>query len=92
MDEKPLDWSKRALSDTDSIFAFYAEVASLETTIDLMEHIPRDRIVVTESGILTPAAVSLLRAHEVEAFLVGEAFMKAPDPGAELARMFAGEM
>jgi indole-3-glycerol phosphate synthase len=62
----------------------------LETTIDLMEHIPRDRIVVTESGILTPAAVSLLRAHEVDAFLVGEAFMKAPDPGAELARLFTG--
>ena len=62
----------------------------LETTLDLLQQIPRDRIVVTESGILTPAAVALMRAHEVDAFLVGEAFMKAPDPGAELARLFAG--
>ncbi|MDP2433781.1 MAG: indole-3-glycerol phosphate synthase TrpC [Pseudomonadota bacterium] len=62
----------------------------LETTIDLMEHIPADRIVITESGILTPAGVALMRAHEVNTFLVGEAFMKAPDPGAELARLFAG--
>jgi len=62
----------------------------LETTIDLMEFIPRDRIVVTESGILTPAAVALMRAHEVDTFLVGEAFMRADDPGAELARLFAG--
>jgi indole-3-glycerol phosphate synthase len=61
----------------------------LETTIDLMEEIPVDRIVVTESGILTPAAVALMRAHEVETFLVGEAFMRADDPGAELARLFA---
>jgi len=62
----------------------------LETTIDLMECIPEDRIVITESGILTPAGVALMRAHEVDTFLVGEAFMKAPDPGAELARLFAG--
>ncbi len=61
----------------------------LETTIDLMECIPEDRIVITESGILTPAGVALMRAHEVDTFLVGEAFMKAPDPGAELARLFA---
>ncbi|MDD5387979.1 MAG: indole-3-glycerol phosphate synthase TrpC [Gallionellaceae bacterium] len=61
----------------------------LETTIDLMEHIPRDRIVITESGILSPAGVALMRGHEVDTFLVGEAFMKAPDPGAELARLFA---
>jgi indole-3-glycerol phosphate synthase len=60
----------------------------LETTIDLMDEIPVDRIVVTESGILTPAAVALMRAHEVETFLVGEAFMRADDPGAELARLF----
>jgi len=63
----------------------------LETTIDLMELIPTDRIVVTESGILTPAAVALMRAHEVDTFLVGEAFMRADDPGAELARLFAGQ-
>ena len=60
----------------------------LETTLDLMEDIPADRIAITESGILTPAGVALMRAHEVDAFLVGEAFMKAPDPGAELARLF----
>ena len=60
----------------------------LETTIDLMEEIPVDRIVVTESGILTPAAVALMRAHEVDTFLVGEAFMRAADPGVELARLF----
>jgi indole-3-glycerol phosphate synthase len=62
----------------------------LETTIDLIEFVPRDRIIVTESGILTPAAVALMRAHEVDTFLVGEAFMRADDPGAELARLFAG--
>ena len=62
----------------------------LETTLDLLQQIPHDRIVVTESGILNPAAVALMRAHEVDAFLIGEAFMKAPDPGAELARLFAG--
>jgi len=61
----------------------------LETTIDLMDQIPADRIVVTESGILTPSSVALMRAHEVETFLVGEAFMRADDPGAELARLFA---
>ncbi len=63
----------------------------LETTIDLMDQIPPDRIVVTESGILTPAAVSLMRAHDVDTFLVGEAFMRADDPGAELARLFASQ-
>ena len=62
----------------------------LETTLDLLQQIPPDRMVVTESGILDPAAVARMRAHHVDAFLVGEAFMKAPDPGAELARLFAG--
>ena len=64
----------------------------LETTIDLMDDIPRDRIVVTESGILSPASVALMRGHEVDAFLVGEAFMRADDPGAELARLFASQV
>ncbi len=64
----------------------------LETTIDLMDDIPRDRIVITESGILAPASVALMRAHEVDAFLVGEAFMRADDPGAELARLFASQV
>jgi indole-3-glycerol phosphate synthase len=61
----------------------------LETTIDLIEFVPHDRIIVTESGILTPTSVGIMRAHEVDTFLVGEAFMRADDPGAELARLFA---
>ncbi len=62
----------------------------LETTLGLLERVPADRIVVTESGILSPADVATLRAGRVGCFLVGEAFMRAPDPGAELARLFAG--
>jgi indole-3-glycerol phosphate synthase len=62
----------------------------LETTLDLIEFIPHDRIIVTESGILTPTSVAIMRANEVDTFLVGEAFMRAEDPGAELARLFAG--
>lgn len=61
---------------------------SLETTLDQLGHIPSGRLVVTESGILAPADVALMRQHGVHAFLVGEAFMRAPDPGAELARLF----
>jgi indole-3-glycerol phosphate synthase len=45
--------------------------------------------VVTESGILAPRDVALMRQHRVNAFLVGEAFMKAPEPGEELARLFS---
>jgi indole-3-glycerol phosphate synthase len=62
---------------------------TLETTIALLPSIPTGRIVVTESGILTPADVARMRAAGVHAFLVGEAFMRALDPGAELARLFA---
>jgi indole-3-glycerol phosphate synthase len=62
----------------------------LETTLDLLAGIPADRIVVTESGIHTMADVARLRAAGVHAFLIGEAFMKAPDPGAKLAELFAG--
>ena len=61
----------------------------LETTLQLLDYIPPGRIVVTESGIRAPADVALLRAHQVNAFLVGEACMRAADPGAELARLFA---
>jgi len=61
----------------------------LETTLDLLPRIGSERIVVTESGILSPADVSRMRAAGVNAFLVGEAFMRAPDPGLELARLFA---
>lgn len=62
----------------------------LETTLALLPRIPADRLVVTESGILAPSDVALMRANGVGAFLVGEAFMRAPDPGAELARLFSG--
>ncbi len=60
----------------------------LSTTIDMLDRIPDDRIVVTESGIHTPADVQLMRDHNVNAFLVGEAFMKADDPGEKLAELF----
>ncbi len=62
---------------------------SLQTTLDLLPRIPKDRIVVTESGILAAEDVKLMRGHRVHAFLVGEAFMRAGDPGAELAKLFA---
>jgi indole-3-glycerol phosphate synthase len=61
---------------------------TLDATLGLLAHIPADRIVVTESGILKPEDVALMRANKVEAFLVGEAFMRAPEPGVELARVF----
>ncbi len=60
----------------------------LETTLDLLSAIGPDRIVITESGIVSPADVERMRAAGVHAFLVGEAFMRAPDPGSELARLF----
>ncbi|MBI4988546.1 MAG: indole-3-glycerol-phosphate synthase [Rhodocyclales bacterium] len=62
---------------------------SLQTTLDLLARIPAERIVVTESGILAPPDVALMRGHGVNAFLVGEAFMRAPDPGVALGRLFA---
>jgi indole-3-glycerol phosphate synthase len=62
---------------------------TLDTTLALLPSIPADRIVVTESGILAPADVTRMRNAGVHAFLVGEAFMRAADPGAELARLFA---
>jgi len=60
---------------------------SLKNTLDLLPQIPAGKRVVTESGILTPEDVKLMRSHKVDAFLVGEAFMRAEDPGAELARL-----
>jgi indole-3-glycerol phosphate synthase len=60
----------------------------LATTLDLLPRIDSGRLVVTESGILTREDVAAMRAAGVHAFLVGEAFMRAPDPGAELARLF----
>ena len=61
---------------------------SLSTTLDLLPRIPNDRILVTESGIHTLGDVRLLRGSGVNAFLVGEAFMRADDPGARLAELF----
>ncbi len=61
---------------------------SLQTTLDLLPGIPKDRIVVTESGIFHAQNVQLMRHHHVHTFLVGEAFMRASDPGLELARLF----
>jgi indole-3-glycerol phosphate synthase len=62
---------------------------SLQTTLDLLPRIPKNRIVVTESGIRKAEDVKLMRGYQVHAFLVGEAFMRAGDPGVELARVFA---
>jgi len=62
---------------------------TLDTTLSLLESLPEDRFVVTESGIFTAEDVALMRQNDVHAFLVGEAFMRQPDPGAELARVFA---
>jgi indole-3-glycerol phosphate synthase len=64
-------------------------VTSLDTTLQLAPRIPPDRLVITESGVATRDDVALLRSHGINCFLVGEAFMRAPDPGAELARLFA---
>ncbi len=62
---------------------------SLETTFSQLHRIPPDRLVITESGILVPEDVKAMQARKVHAFLVGEAFMRAPEPGVELARLFA---
>ena len=61
---------------------------SLDTTLQLLEKIPDGRIIVTESGIHTPENVALMRQNNVNTFLVGEAFMRADEPGVELARLF----
>ncbi len=62
---------------------------SLQTTLDLLPRVPADRLLVTESGILGPHDVLRMRAAGVGAFLVGEAFMRAPEPGEALAKLFA---
>ncbi|MFQ3212223.1 MAG: indole-3-glycerol phosphate synthase [Oceanospirillaceae bacterium] len=61
---------------------------TLQTTFDLLALVPEDRIVITESGIHTPADVVLMQNQNVNAFLVGESFMRASDPGAKLAELF----
>jgi indole-3-glycerol phosphate synthase len=60
----------------------------LQTTLELLPHIPSDRVVITESGIHVPEDVDLMRDNGVYAFLVGEAFMRAPVPGEKLAELF----
>ncbi len=64
---------------------------SLETTLDLLPRIPRDRMVVTESGIMNRADVELMEISNVYGFLVGEAFMRAANPGLELQKLFFPE-
>jgi indole-3-glycerol phosphate synthase len=61
---------------------------SLDTTLGLLPYVPAPRIGVTESGILIPEQVARLRGAGVQAFLIGEAFLRAGDPGIELERMF----
>jgi indole-3-glycerol phosphate synthase len=61
----------------------------LETTLELLPRVPRDRLLITESGILAPPDVARMRASGVHAFLVGEAFMRATDPGTALRELFA---
>ena len=61
---------------------------TLDTTLGLLPRVPADRLLVTESGILNAADVQRMRAANVHAFLVGEAFMRAPDPGQALANLF----
>ena len=64
----------------------------LETTLQLAPHVPSDRIVVTESGIARAEDVRRLRRAGIDAFLVGEAFMRAPDPGAALGELFGASV
>ena len=61
---------------------------TLDTTLELLSRVPAGKLLVTESGILARADVQRLRASDVQAFLVGEAFMRAPDPGVALAALF----
>ncbi len=61
----------------------------LETTLELLPMVPTGCTVITESGIHTPADVAVMRNHDVNGFLVGETFMRAPDPGAKLAELFS---
>ena len=61
---------------------------TLQTTLDMLPEVPADRLLITESGILSRADVRLMRDANVHGFLVGEAFMRAPDPGLALAELF----
>ena len=61
----------------------------LQTTLTLKEHIPADRLIVTESGIHTQEDVQLMLDHDIYTFLVGEAFMRAESPGRKMRELFA---
>ncbi len=61
---------------------------TLDTTLNLLARVPPSKLVVTESGIVIQRDVALMRSRGVQAFLVGEAFMRAPDPGAALTALF----
>src|SRR5690606_1153811 len=61
---------------------------SIQNTIDLLHLVPEDKLVITESGILNAEDVKTMRDHDVNAFLVGEAFMRQPDPGVALEQLF----
>ena len=61
---------------------------TLDTTLGLLPKVPSDRILITESGIMSPGDVKRMQGAQVNAFLVGEAFMRADDPGAALAQLF----
>ena len=78
----------RRIAYTPTMSAALAQKTTLDTTLHLRDRVPLDRLLVTESGIHTREDVSRMRAAGVDAFLVGEAFMRAEDPGAELARLF----
>ncbi len=65
---------------------------SLQTTLNMLDMLPEDRILVTESGIHAPQDVQLMREHNVNSFLVGEAFMRADEPGEKLAELFSGDV
>ena len=77
--------------DIETISNLHTFEVSLETTLDLLPRVPRDRLVITESGILNRADVELMEISEVYSFLVGEAFMRAENPGNELQRLFFPE-
>lgn len=62
---------------------------TLDTTLGLLSRIPAGKIIVTESGIFTAEDVALMRSNAVHTFLVGEAFMRQPDPGLALSQVFA---
>jgi len=62
---------------------------TLQTTLSLLPMVPKDKILVTESGILGSADVQLMRDNQINAFLVGEAFMRATDPGIALSELFS---